>query len=98
MEELTVLEMYPELDRVRKQTDLVELVSEYTALSVTGSHMKGCCPFHQEKTPSFLVHPLQRTYFCLGCLETGDAVKFVQKTRQLSFADAVQFLAFRLPS
>jgi DNA primase len=81
--------------QVREATDIVTLIGEYVALRPAGgSRMKGLCPFHQEKTPSFIVNP-QRGYHCFGCNESGDAIDFLQRQATLSFTEAVELLAQR---
>jgi DNA primase len=81
---------------VREATDLVALVGEYVALRPAGgSRMKGLCPFHQEKTPSFTVNPERGIWICFGCGESGDAIDFLTKHANLSFIEAIERLAQR---
>jgi DNA primase len=81
---------------VRAATDIVALVGEYVALRPAGgTRMKGLCPFHQEKSPSFTVDSSRLHYHCFGCGEGGDAIDFVQKQETLSFTEAVERLAQR---
>jgi DNA primase len=81
---------------VRAATDIVALVGEYVALRPGGgTRMKGLCPFHQEKTPSFTVDSTRAHYYCFGCQEGGDAIDFLQKQEALSFTEAVERLARR---
>mgnify|MGYP001178292488 CR=1 FL=1 len=84
-----------DLERVREATDIVELVGNYVALRKTGRHYKGLCPFHQEKTPSFIVFPETQTFHCFGCGVGGDAVSFLMRIEQLSFREALERLAER---
>jgi DNA primase len=82
--------------QVREATDVVVLVGEYVALRPAGgSRMKGLCPFHQEKTPSFTVDSSRAHWYCFGCGEGGDAIDFLQKQESLSFIEAVERLAQR---
>lgn len=82
------------IQAVREQTDLVELIRAYVpSLKKTGINYKAPCPFHQEKTPSFMVHPQKQYYHCFGCGAHGDAIRFAQEYLKLSFVEAVQFLA-----
>ena len=68
------------LEEIKARTDLADLISSYgVQLRRAGADYKACCPFHHEKTPSFVIHPNQGYYHCLGCGETGDCFKFVQK-------------------
>jgi DNA primase len=79
---------------VRERTDIVQLVSGYTQLRKAGrDSMVGICPFHAEKTGSFSVSPTKQVYYCFGCGEHGDVFKFVEKTENLSFVEAVERLA-----
>ncbi|MFL6385813.1 MAG: DNA primase [Nitrososphaeraceae archaeon] len=82
--------------QVRDGVDIVALIGEYVALRPAGgSRMKGLCPFHQEKTPSFTVNPDKAVFHCFGCQESGDAIDFVQKQETLSFTEAIERLAAR---
>src|SRR5215218_8560248 len=80
---------------VRAATDMVELVSQYTPLRKVGARYTGRCPFHDERTPSFSVNPVDKLYHCFGCGKGGDAITFVRETEQLDFAEAVEWLADR---
>jgi DNA primase len=81
---------------VRAATDIVALVGEYVALRPAGgTRMKGLCPFHQERTPSFTVDSTRAHWHCFGCSEGGDAIDFLQKQETLSFTEAVERLARR---
>ena len=85
-----------EKELVRSRTDIVALVSQYTQLRKTGSRYKACCPFHQEKTPSFHVDPEFGRWRCFGaCSEGGDVFKFLQKAENLTFREALERLAER---
>jgi DNA primase len=84
-----------DLERVREATDLVELVGAYVALRKAGKHYKGLCPFHQEKTPSFVVFPESQTFHCFGCGAGGDAIGFLMRAEQLGFREALERLAER---
>jgi DNA primase len=82
--------------QVREATDAVVLVGEYVALRPAGgTRMKGLCPFHQEKTPSFTVDAAREHWYCFGCGEGGDVIDFLQKQQSLSFIEAVERLAQR---
>jgi len=84
-----------DLERVRDATDIVELISSYVALRKAGKNFKGLCPFHQEKTPSFIVFPETQTFHCFGCGAGGDAIGFVMRAENLSFREALERLAER---
>lgn len=84
-----------DLERVRDATDLVELIGSYVALRKAGKNFKGLCPFHQEKTPSFIVFPETQTFHCFGCGAGGDAIGFLMRVENLSFREALERLAER---
>ena len=84
------------IEEVRSRCDIVELVSSYLPeLSKRGATYKCCCPFHNEKTPSFTVNQERQIYHCFGCGANGDVFSFVQEYDKLDFLSAVQFLADR---
>jgi len=76
--------------------DIVDVVGQYVELKKAGANLKGLCPFHGEKSPSFNVSPTRQTYHCFGCGVHGDALKFVIEYQGLSFIDAIQELARRV--
>ena len=81
---------------VRERSPIDEVVGEYLQLrNAGGGSLKGLCPFHEEKTPSFNVTPARGLFYCFSCAEGGDAIKFVQKIDGLSFVEAVERLAAR---
>ncbi len=86
---------YPQtvLDDIRAAVDIVDLVSRFVNLRKAGSHWKGLCPFHAEKTPSFTVNPQKGIFHCFGCGVGGDAFGFVMRQDRLSFPEAVRALA-----
>jgi DNA primase len=75
--------------------DIVEVVSARTQLRKVGGRYTGRCPFHEERTPSFSVNPIDKLYYCFGCGAGGDLIKFVRETEQLDFAEALEWLAER---
>ena len=83
------------IDEVNDRTDLVSLIGEYTRLERRGTDWWGCCPFHNEKTPSFHVVPSRKMYHCFGCGQGGSAINFVMEIEKLGFMDAVVQLAKR---
>lgn len=80
---------------VRNAGDIVRLVSDYVPLKPAGSRLKGLCPFHHEKTPSFSVDPQMQLFYCFGCQAGGDAFKFVMLYEKVDFPESVEFLAKR---
>ena len=83
------------VEAVKAAIDIVTVVEGRTRLRKMGASYKGLCPFHQEKTPSFSVMPERGTFHCFGCGEGGDAIDFVEKTEQLDFVGAIEWLADR---
>lgn len=81
------------LDEIRDRADIVDLIGEYVELKRSGSNYMGLCPFHSEKTPSFSVSPSKGIFKCFGCGVGGDVITFVMKRENLSFPEAVEFLA-----
>ena len=85
-----------DLQLVRSRSPIVEVVGEYLQLrSAGGGSMKGLCPFHDEKTPSFNVTPARGLWYCFSCAEGGDVIAFVRKIDNLGFTEAVERLAAR---
>jgi DNA primase len=81
---------------VRERSPIVDVVGEYLQLRPAGGgHMKGLCPFHDERTPSFNVTPGKELYHCFSCGEGGDVIKFIMKLESLQFGEAVERLAAR---
>jgi DNA primase len=86
-----------DIEEVKSRVNIADVVGEYVSLknSSVGS-LKGLCPFHDEKSPSFNVRPMQGFYHCFGCGEGGDAYKFIQQMDSISFTEAVEKLAARV--
>ena len=83
------------IEQVLAATDIVDLVGSYLPLKRSGSNFKANCPFHNEKTPSFMVNPARQSYHCFGCGEGGNAISFVISYENLPFPDAIKKLANR---
>ncbi len=83
------------LDELVSRNDIVDIVSSYVSLTRKGSNYFGLCPFHNEKTGSFSVSPDKQMYHCFGCKHGGGVVNFIMEIENLSFPDAVRFLAKR---
>src|SRR5499427_9130186 len=81
------------LDEIRAGVDIVELVGRFVNLRKAGVNWKGLCPFHAEKTPSFMVNPRKGIFHCFGCGVGGDAFGFLMRQDRLSFPEAVRALA-----
>ncbi|MDI6799880.1 MAG: DNA primase [Actinomycetota bacterium] len=82
--------------QIRESSDLVEVISAYVNLKKTGRIFKGLCPFHKEKTPSFVVDPQKQLFHCFGCGEGGDVYTFLMKSENLDFIEAVEVLAAKM--
>ena len=83
------------VDQVRERLDIVDLIGQHVNLRKAGRNFKGLCPFHQEKTPSFIVFPDSQTFHCFGCGAGGDGFNFVMQLEHLDFRGALEQLAAR---
>lgn len=81
------------IQRIIAETDIVDVISSYFPLKKAGVNFLALCPFHNEKTPSFNVTPSRQIYYCFGCGEGGDAIRFVMRYENLTFPDAASRLA-----
>ncbi len=82
-----------DVDQVRAAADIVKIVGDYVKLRKAGANYMGLCPFHQEKTPSFAVHPVKQIFHCFGCGKGGDVFKFVMEIDSLPFPEALRRVA-----
>src|SRR5277367_5361326 len=80
-------------ERVKQQADVVRVIGEYVRLKKSGQNFTGLCPFHQENTPSFAVHPVRQIYHCFGCGVGGDVFKFVMELDKCTFPEAIRAVA-----
>ncbi|MCT1795852.1 DNA primase [Helcococcus kunzii] len=85
-----------QINDLKDRIDIVDLISEYVNLKRAGSSFKGLCPFHNEKTPSFMVNREKNNFHCFGCHEGGDAISFIMKIENLGYIDAIKFIADKL--
>ncbi len=84
-----------DLTTIKDRIDILALIQEYLPLKKAGVSWKACCPFHQEKTPSFIVSPERQRWHCFGCNKGGDAFSFVMDMEGISFGEALKMLADR---
>jgi DNA primase len=80
------------LQELLARTDVVSVVGRHVELKKAGINYKGLCPFHGEKTPSFIVSPSRQTYHCFGCGAHGDAIRFLTEHHGMNFVEAVKDL------
>jgi hypothetical protein len=83
------------LDLLRERVDLLEVVSAHIPMQKSGASYKACCPFHEEKSPSFMMQRGDKHYHCFGCGAHGDAIAFLMGYVKMSFIDALEYLAER---
>lgn len=83
------------VDEIILRNDIESLIGSYVSLKRAGSNLKGLCPFHNEKTPSFTVYPADNSFYCFGCGVGGNVVTFIRQIEHLDYPDAVEFLAKR---
>ncbi len=88
--------MADQIDEIKNKVDIVEVIGEYVSLKKAGRNFKGLCPFHSEKTPSFMVSPELSIFKCFGCGEAGDVISFLEKYEGMDFYEALKVLADRV--
>ncbi len=81
------------IDDLRRQTDIVRVIQDYVALKKKGANWMACCPFHQEKTPSFSVNPAKDIFYCFGCSKGGSVFNFVMEIERVTFPEAIRIVA-----
>ncbi|AFS78811.1 DNA primase DnaG [Gottschalkia acidurici 9a] len=84
------------ISEVRESNNIVDIISQYVDLKKVGSNYKGICPFHSERTPSFVVSDQKQMYHCFGCGEGGDVISFIMKQENIEFIEALESLADRV--
>jgi len=83
------------IEEVRDRSDIEQVIGTYVTLKRAGSNVKGLCPFHNEKTPSFTVYPDSQSFYCFGCGAGGDVITFTMKYNNLDYTGAIEYLASR---
>ena len=83
------------IEDIRYRCDIEDVISSYISLKHAGSNLKGLCPFHSEKTPSFVVYKDTQSFYCFGCGAGGDVISFIMRQENLDYVSAVEFLAKR---
>lgn len=81
------------IDNILDKVDIVEVISGHIPLKKAGQNFKACCPFHQEKTPSFVVNPAKQIFHCFGCGTGGNTISFLMKYEKMDFIEAIKTLA-----
>ncbi|HHS91937.1 MAG TPA: DNA primase, partial [Campylobacterales bacterium] len=81
------------VEQLKSQIDIVDIISNYIEVKKAGANFKANCPFHGEKTPSFVISPVKQIYHCFGCGIGGDAIKFVQEYEKLNYPEALEKIA-----
>lgn len=81
------------IERIRQASDILEVINDFVSLKKRGSNYIACCPFHNEKTPSFNVNPTRQIYKCFGCGKAGDTVRFVMDIENIGYGEALRYLA-----
>ena len=81
------------VERIRQSADILEVINDFVSLKKRGSNYIACCPFHNEKTPSFNVNPTRQIYKCFGCGKAGDAVRFIMDIENIGYGEALRYLA-----
>ncbi len=81
------------VERIRQSVDILEVINDFVSLKKRGSNYIACCPFHNEKSPSFNVNPTRQIYKCFGCGKAGDATRFVMDIENIGYGEALRYLA-----
>ena len=83
----------PTIDRITDAAQIQDVVGDYVTLKKRGVNLLGLCPFHNEKTPSFIVSPAKGIFKCFGCGKGGNSVHFIMEHEQITYYDALKYLA-----
>lgn len=85
--------MISNIDEIKQRADIVEIISQFVKLKTKGPNHEGLCPFHTEKTPSFIVSKSKDMYKCFGCGKSGDSIEFLMEYKNLSYPAAIKYIA-----
>ena len=81
------------IEGLKARIDILDVISNYIEVKKAGANFKANCPFHDEKSPSFVISPQKQIYHCFGCGAGGDAIKFVMEYEKLNYPEAIERLA-----
>ncbi|MBU0660851.1 DNA primase [Patescibacteria group bacterium] len=84
-----------DIQTIKEKIDIVDLIGEYIQVKPSGTYHKACCPFHNEKTPSFMIHRDRQRFHCFGCNQDGDIFTFIEHMEGMEFIEALKYLADR---
>lgn len=85
--------MIKNLESIKEKIDIIDIVSHFIPLKKVGSNYNACCPFHSEKSPSFVVSPSKQIFHCFGCAKGGDVFTFIQELKGVNFSESVEIIA-----
>lgn len=83
------------IEEIKEKNEITEVISQYIQIKAMGANYKALCPFHSEKTPSFVINGQRQSFKCFGCGEGGDVIQFIMKIENLDFVEAIKLLAQR---
>src|SRR3989338_4839242 len=84
-----------DVEQIKDKLDIADIVGEYVELKPAGVNQKGLCPFHQEKSPSFMVNRERQSFKCFGCGKSGDIFSFIEEIEGMEFVEALRYLAVK---
>ena len=84
------------VNEIFNRINIVDVIGEYVHLKRVGSNYMGCCPFHNENTPSFSVSESRKTFLCFGCKKSGNVIQFIMERLGLTYPEAVRMLTMRI--